>query len=106
MDEAYVQSLMMASPFAHNMAGHNLTFVQWTPSSGPHPKTLRYEDLEQLTRSAWRSEATYSKPLCLDKQQRDAWNRSPSTVEPRLFARKFDSALDHRILDTLDELHT
>lgn len=106
VEEAYVNSLMMASPFAHNITGHNVTFVQWTPTSGPHPKILRYEDLPQLKRSAWRPEGTYPERVCLDQQQRDAWNMSPSGLEPRLFARKFDAALDHQILDTLDGLHT
>jgi len=76
VDEVYVPSLVMNSPFAAKVAGQNVTFAQWTPTSGPHPKILRFEDLDQLLAS------------------------------PKLFARKFDELVDKEILDKLDTLHS
>ncbi len=75
VDEVYVPSLIMASPFASRVAGDNVTFAQWTPTSGPHPKTLVIGDLDALLQS------------------------------PKLFARKFDAAVDAAVLDELDVLH-
>ncbi len=52
VEEAYVPTLMMASPFALAIAGSGVTFAQWTPTSGPHPKVLRWADLETLAASS------------------------------------------------------
>ena len=75
VDEVCVPTLIMNSPFAANVAGQNVTFAKWTPTSGPHPKTLRSEDLDELLAS------------------------------PKLFARKFDDSVDKVLLDKLDALH-
>lgn len=75
VDEVYVPSLLMASRFSAKISGNNVTFAQWTPTSGPHPKTLRVDDLEQLLAS------------------------------PKLFARKFDASVDGKLMDELDALH-
>jgi Core-2/I-Branching enzyme len=75
VDEAYVPTLLMGSPFRSRVAGHNLTYAKWTPTSGPHPKTLGIEDLPSLGSSS------------------------------KLFARKFDADVDSTVLDELDRLH-
>jgi Core-2/I-Branching enzyme len=75
-DEAYFPTVLMSSPLAQRIAAANLTFSAWTPTSGPHPKVLTTEDFGTLLASS------------------------------KLFARKFDAAVDARILDLLDEAHT
>ncbi|HUN73049.1 MAG TPA: beta-1,6-N-acetylglucosaminyltransferase [Steroidobacteraceae bacterium] len=75
VDEVYVPTLLSASPFAARIAGHNVTYAEWTSTSGPHPKTLRAHDLQALLAS------------------------------PKLFARKFDLALDGAVLEELDKMH-
>jgi hypothetical protein len=75
VDEVYVPTLLMASSFASRIEGSNVTFAQWTPTSGPHPKTLQMGDLEELLSSS------------------------------KLFARKFDASLDGSLMDELDRLH-
>lgn len=75
VDEVYVPTLLMASPFAPRVVGKNVTFAEWTATSGPHPKTLRLADLEQLL------------------------------VSPKLVARKFDAAVDEAVMSALDGLH-
>jgi hypothetical protein len=72
VEEVYVPSLIMNSPFAERVTNYNVTFDQWTPDSGPHPKVLDATDFDRLVSS------------------------------PRLFARKFDLQKDSRILDMLD----
>jgi core-2/I-Branching enzyme len=75
VDEAYIPTLVMASPLASRVTGDNVTYAEWTPTSGPHPKTLRLDDLQPLLTSA------------------------------KLFARKFDAAVDESIMNELDALH-
>lgn len=75
VDEAYVPSLMMNSPFAARVTGANVTYAEWTETSGAHPKTLVRADAEALAGST------------------------------KLFARKFDAATDAAILDWLDDRH-
>jgi hypothetical protein len=75
VDEVYIPTLIMASPLASNVSGTNVTFAAWTPTSGPHPKTLQSDDLKELLASR------------------------------KLFARKFDSAVDESIMNQLDVLH-
>jgi hypothetical protein len=65
----------MSSPLRSRVAGHNLTYAEWTPTSGPHPKTLGMEDLPSLQSSS------------------------------KLFARKFDADVDSVVLDELDRRH-
>jgi hypothetical protein len=73
VDEAYIPTLLMNSHFADRIAGVNLTYEQWTPSSGPHPRVLTQADLGALLAS------------------------------PKLFARKFDSSIDEAVMDRLDD---
>src|SRR6202050_4984024 len=75
VDEVYIPTLIMASRFSARVVGENVTFAEWTPTSGPHPKTLRIGDLGQLLNSR------------------------------KLFARKFDADVDESLLDELDALH-
>lgn len=72
VDEVYVPTLMMNSPFASQVTGHNTTYFEFTGTSGPHPKTFVAADFDTLSRSA------------------------------KLFARKFDAGVDAEILDLLD----
>jgi hypothetical protein len=72
VDEVYIPTILMASPFASKVTGQNVTYAEWTPTSGPHPKTLRMNDLAAL----WGS--------------------------PKLFARKFDDGVDGSVMDQLD----
>ena len=72
VDEVYVPTLMMASPLASKVTGQNVTYAEWTPTSGAHPKTLRIGDLAALSSS------------------------------PKLFARKFDDRVDGSVMDRLD----
>ena len=72
VDEAYVPSLMMSSPYAQQITGSNVTYARWLPTSGTHPKILREQHLPELLASG------------------------------KLFARKFDAAVDESILDSLD----
>ncbi len=74
VDEAYVPTLIMASKLAPKVAGNNVTFAQWTPTSGPHPKTLGIGDLQEL--------------LASDK----------------LFARKLDASVDASLMNRLDRI--
>jgi hypothetical protein len=75
VDEVYVPTLIMASKLATKVAGSNVTFAQWTPTSGPHPKTLGIDDLQELLTS------------------------------PKLFARKVDARADESLLNELDRIH-
>lgn len=75
VDEAYIPSLIMSSPFAANVRGDNVTFAQWTDTSGPHPKVLGSADLDVLLQS------------------------------PKLFARKLDASVDESLLNLLDRMH-
>lgn len=75
MDEVYIPTIMMASPFASKVTGENVTYAEWTPTSGSHPKTLRLSDLASLLES------------------------------PKLFARKFDDAVDGSVMNELDFLY-
>ncbi|HTV50131.1 MAG TPA: beta-1,6-N-acetylglucosaminyltransferase [Steroidobacteraceae bacterium] len=74
VDEVYVPTLLMGSAFAPRVSGHNLTHAEWTPTSGPHPKTLGLQDLPALRASG------------------------------KLFARKFDESQDAAVLNELDRI--
>jgi hypothetical protein len=76
VDEVYIPSVLMASRFSAKITGNNVTYAEWTPTSGPHPKTLLIDDLEKLLAS------------------------------PKLFARKFDVAIDEKVMNELDALHS
>lgn len=75
VDEAFIPTLLMNSPFAASIVGRDVVFAEWTPTSGPHPKVLLASDFERLISSN------------------------------DLFARKFDAAIDVKILDMLDAAH-
>jgi Core-2/I-Branching enzyme len=75
VEEACIQTMMMDSPFSDRVVGSDTTFAEWTPTSGPHPKTFDKSDFEKLMQSR------------------------------KLFARKFDASVDSEILDMLDAVH-
>ena len=72
VEEACLQTMIMNSPFSDRVAGQDITFTEWPPTSGPHSKVLEVADFETLKAS------------------------------PKLFARKFDADIDVKILDMLD----
>lgn len=72
VDEAYIPSLVMSSPFSKNVTGHNVTYADWKNPSGPHPKTLGKSNIPDIVSSK-----------CL-------------------FARKLDLDFDAEIFDLLD----
>lgn len=76
VDEAYIHTLLMSSPFSKNVTYHNVTYTDWRNPTGPHPKTLGKNDLSDMRRSN-----------CL-------------------VARKFDYDHDHEIFDILDNITT
>ncbi|PPC86126.1 MAG: hypothetical protein CTY37_06580 [Methylotenera sp.] len=71
-DEAYIQTLLMSSPFSTNIVGRSLTYTNWENASGAHPKTLTKDDIAKINTSN-----------CL-------------------FARKLDTDLDIEIFNLLD----
>jgi hypothetical protein len=73
VEEAYIQTLMRASAFVDHIANRDVTYAKWTPTSGPHPKILRSDDIGGLLASG------------------------------KLFARKVDATVDEGLLDQLDE---
>jgi hypothetical protein len=75
VDEVYIPTLVMGSPFSSRVTGANVTFAKWTSNSGPHPTVLGIDDLEEILTS------------------------------PKLFARKFDATIDGSVMDELDVLH-
>jgi hypothetical protein len=73
VDEAYIQTFIMASPFANFVTGHNVTYTKWCKTDGPHPKILTSDDFYELANSQ------------------------------KLFARKFDMDLDPHILLRIED---
>jgi hypothetical protein len=73
VDEAYVPTMLMATPFSNRVAKHSVTYAKWVSGSGPHPKVLTLNDFAELAESK------------------------------KLFARKFDPSVDPVILSLLDE---
>lgn len=51
VDEVVVQTMLMDSPFASRLTGSSTTYVNFTPSSGPHPKMLELHDIETVRNS-------------------------------------------------------
>lgn len=72
VDEMYLPSILGNSVYAGRITGSNLTYASWSPTSGPHPTVLTMADLPALLSSG------------------------------KLFGRKFDDAVDARVLDELD----
>ena len=73
VEELYIPTLMMSSPFSKKVACADVTYTKFTPAYGPHPKILTATDFDALMAS------------------------------PKLFGRKVDSAVDVSILDMLDK---
>jgi Core-2/I-Branching enzyme len=74
VDEVYIHTLLMNSSFAKHVAGANMTFLEITATSGPHPRLLSSSDFGKLMSSG------------------------------KLFARKFDATVDSKIMDMLDDI--
>lgn len=72
-DETFLQSIAMASPYAERIVKSNLRLIDWerTEHDGCSPHTFTMEDWDMLTGS------------------------------DKLFARKFDPAVDRRVIDEL-----
>lgn len=84
-DEMFVQTAVMNSASAEGVINESLSFIRWSDRGGRHPDLLRAGDLEALAASA----------------------SGPSDVgghgRRKLFARKFDAAVDAEILDLIDD---
>jgi hypothetical protein len=72
-DEHFFQTLVSNSEFAPRVSGYDLTFADWSQPAPPYPATLGAAYLESLCNS------------------------------DKLFARKFDTSGDTKILDLIDE---
>ena len=73
-DELFFQTMLMNSPFKHEVVNGTVHEIDWSRNSGPSPYTWRLDDLGALCASG--------KP----------------------FARKFDERVDADILDSLDSI--
>jgi len=80
-DEVFIQTLAMRSPFQSRIAGRNglktgnLRYIDWERKDKNSPYTFRMTDLDELKEAS----------------------------EHYLFARKFNRAVDHEIVDTIVE---
>jgi hypothetical protein len=84
-DEMFVPTAVMNSPAAASVANESVSFIRWSRAGSRHPDVLGSGDLEALAAAA----------------------AGPSDVgghgRRKLFARKFDAAVDGRVLDLIDE---
>jgi hypothetical protein len=71
-DESFFQTIISNSSFGSDVLGEDLRYIDWTRPNPHYPRTLETADFEQIQLST------------------------------SLFARKFDMARDHRILDLID----
>ena len=71
-DECYLQTVLSNSPLRDRIISDDLRVVIWDRPTPPYPAVLTIKDLDMLLSSK------------------------------KLFARKFDSHMDHRVLDALD----
>ncbi len=83
-NELFLPTLAMISPMADDISPLNLWFTDWT-AGGSHPKVFRTQDIDELTAVALGQES----------------NLLGGPV--KLFARKFEIAVDEVILDLVDE---
>ncbi|MEI6191053.1 MAG: beta-1,6-N-acetylglucosaminyltransferase [bacterium] len=71
-DETIFQTLLMNSPLKDNVINDTLKYIDWTKPQAGFPATLSTEDITNLEKSE------------------------------KLFARKFDTSIDSKILDLID----
>jgi hypothetical protein len=83
-DEMFVPTAVMNSPARDSVANESLTFIRWPGPDRPHPTVLRSSDLEALRRAA------------------DGPSDEGGYGRCKLFARKFDPAIDAAICERLD----
>ena len=83
-NELFLPSLAMSSPMAQDVSPMNLWFTDWS-AGGSHPKVFRRHDIDELTAVAL--------------------GQVGELVggQVKLFARKFDIAVDEAVLDLVDE---
>ncbi len=83
-DEMFVPTLLMNSSSAGSVANEGLTYIRWPDKGGRHPAVLGADELPRLRTAA----------------------AGPSDVgggaRCKLFARKFDVAIDAAVLDAID----
>jgi hypothetical protein len=82
-DEMFIHTAILNSASRGSIVNENLWFVRWTPNA-KHPKVLTAEDAPALLNAAGQP------------------SRTGGDARTKLFARKFDSAVDAEILDVLD----
>lgn len=83
VDEHHVQTALHNSPREAAVIGENLWHMEWEPGSA-HPHTFTADDYARLADAAHNS------------------SEAGGEARVKLFARKFDSALDVRVLDRID----
>lgn len=83
-DEMFVPTLVMNSPSRAGVANEGLTYIRWPDAGGRHPAVLRRAELPALRVAAAGPSEVGGRARC------------------KLFARKFDVAVDAEILDALD----
>jgi Core-2/I-Branching enzyme len=83
-DEMFVPTLVMNSPSRAGVANEGLTYIRWPDAGGRHPAVLGADELPALAAAAAGPSEVGGRARC------------------KLFARKFDVAVDARVLDAID----
>ncbi|UPT69212.1 MAG: beta-1,6-N-acetylglucosaminyltransferase [Sphingobacteriales bacterium JAD_PAG50586_3] len=72
-DEMYIHTILLNSQFANSCINNDLRDIEWDGGDGTHPIIFKAEDIDRFKAS------------------------------PDLFARKFDTTVDSKILDLIDK---
>jgi hypothetical protein len=83
-DELYVPTVLMNSEHAVDVIGENLWHIEWPPAPAKHPEVLTVDAMPRLRESATNGSA-FGGP-----------------ARRKLWARKFDAAVDGDVLDFID----
>jgi hypothetical protein len=83
-DELYVPTVLMNSEHAVDVIGENLWHIEWPPAPARHPDVLTREAMPRLRESATNG-GDFGGP-----------------ARRKLWARKFDTAVDGDVLDLID----
>jgi hypothetical protein len=83
-DELYVPTVLMNSEHAVDVIGENLWHIEWPPAPARHPEVLTVDAMPRLRESAT-SGSAFGGP-----------------ARRKLWARKFDTAVDGDVLDLID----
>ncbi|MGZ4304527.1 MAG: beta-1,6-N-acetylglucosaminyltransferase [Solirubrobacteraceae bacterium] len=84
-DELYVPTVLLNSEHAQDVIGENLWHIEWPPAKSKHPDVLTREAMPRLRQSAI-SASDFG-----------------GGARRKLWARKFDTAVDGNVLDLIDQ---